>query len=467
MLERSRTHDGSGSRLRRWFDGLTLSSQFLAAGGLLMVAATAMAGLLVNALVANEAVTSKAGATALFVSTFMTPLVQELATAEVLSPLSAVRIQQLFDDAAFEARFPELEIWTPGGVIAYSRSAELIGQKFTVPRGMRDALEGGVGAELADLGAQQHVLRGWSTRYLEVYSPLRDLGTGEIIAVAEIHETTLPLEGHLRELAWGTWTIVVLLTSVIMLGLAGIVFRGSRTITRQSTDLRRRVQEAEQMSAQNLQLRLDTEHASRRVTEATESFARSVGADLHDGPAQLVGFSILKMEHLRRSKRAEERRAAIDVVETMLIDAANQIRDISKGLLLPEIEGLALTEIVARAVGTHELRTGTLVAVELAGADIQPSPAVGLCIYRFVQEGLANAYRHADGRGQRIRSEVRGGELVVTVFDNGPAERADEHGRQSGFGLTGLRHRVESIGGTMRFSRGKAGSKVQMRLRLD
>ena len=43
-----------------------------------------------------------------------------------------------------------------------------------------------------------------------------------------------------------------------------------------------------------------------------------------------------------------------------------------------------------------------------------------ICVYRFVQEALSNAYRHAGGAGQSVRLRVEGRRVVVEVSDAGP-----------------------------------------------
>ena len=78
--------------------------------------------------------------------------------------------------------------------------------------------------------------------------------------------------------------------------------------------------------------------------------------------------------------------------------------------------------------------------------DVRLSPAVGLTVYRVVQEALTNVTRHAGpGADARVQIGSVSGELVITVTNTG-AVRATTH---PGRGLTGMRERVEAIGGTL------------------
>jgi signal transduction histidine kinase len=70
-----------------------------------------------------------------------------------------------------------------------------------------------------------------------------------------------------------------------------------------------------------------------------------------------------------------------------------------------------------------------------------------VCIYRFVQEALSNAYRHAGGRGQAVTASCDDFEVEVSVVDEGPGLAANMGTSGSGKGLSGLCQRIESLGG--------------------
>src|SRR5262249_7833848 len=74
---------------------------------------------------------------------------------------------------------------------------------------------------------------------------------------------------------------------------------------------------------------------------------------------------------------------------------------------------------------------------------------VDLALYRLIQEGLTNCSRHAGARHLEIslrRAEsAAGDEVMLSVQDDGRG--ADLAARTSGFGLSGMRERVEMLGG--------------------
>jgi hypothetical protein len=62
--------------------------------------------------------------------------------------------------------------------------------------------------------------------------------------------------------------------------------------------LEKRVAELSQLLAHNDELRGKIQHAQHRMAEINELFLRRVSAELHDAPAQLIGFALLRLDTL-------------------------------------------------------------------------------------------------------------------------------------------------------------------------
>ncbi len=83
-------------------------------------------------------------------------------------------------------------------------------------------------------------------------------------------------------------------------------------------------------------------------------------------------------------------------------------------------------------------------------ADIEPvapvSEQISLCLYRIVQEATTNVLRHAAARNVLVRLARRDGALRLEVADDGRGTAATTFSK--GFGLLGMRERIEAIGGS-------------------
>ncbi|MFG1892929.1 sensor histidine kinase [Micromonospora zamorensis] len=93
-------------------------------------------------------------------------------------------------------------------------------------------------------------------------------------------------------------------------------------------------------------------------------------------------------------------------------------------------------------------RAGLPVTLDAGPVDDGQVPApVGLAAYRIVQEGLANAARHAGGAAVRVTVRAGRSGLEVRV-ENSPADARPTADGGPGHGLTGMRERATSLGGT-------------------
>jgi signal transduction histidine kinase len=219
--------------------------------------------------------------------------------------------------------------------------------------------------------------------------------------------------------------------------------------THKETDsLAARIAELSGLLRQNEELRQGLESASRRATEDTELQLRRLGADLHDGPAQLLALALLKLDLLPEgsAESPDER----EMIRSVLQDAMSEIRDISAGLALPTIDRLSLAQALIVVATEHERRTSTRVSCEFPTASIDLPHTTKLCLCRFVQEGLSNAFKHAGGVGQTVSASWTDTMIEVAVGDAGPGfNSAPREAKRPALGLIGLDSRLESLGGRL------------------
>ncbi|WP_194903859.1 sensor histidine kinase [Catenulispora rubra] len=93
---------------------------------------------------------------------------------------------------------------------------------------------------------------------------------------------------------------------------------------------------------------------------------------------------------------------------------------------------------------------GLAVAVSVEGHAQRLSPGVDLTCYRVVQESLTNVAKHASAGNAEVRLVYTRDRLRITVTDDGGGASAIHRSSNTGFGLIGMRERVQSVGGTLR-----------------
>lgn len=441
--------------LHRW-SRLSLTGQFALAGFLVLCMGMLVLGFWVTEKIERGVTSNTAASAALYVESFIAPLVQELASGDTIHAENRALLDELLTTSEMGRSVVSFKIWKEGGLVVYSSREAIIGQRFPVTDNLRQAWAGGVASEFDTLVDEEDALeRKTGVPLLEMYCPIHEDRTGRIIAVAEFYEGAQSLRDDLFRAQLQTWFIVAMVTLAMFGALFGIVNRGSRTIERQRRDLEQRVFELSRLIEVNDGLHMRVRRASQRTAELNERYLKRVSADLHDGPAQHLSLALLRLDSLMPDATTLQPESGartdpdIETIRSSLVDAITEIRSICTGMNLPDLGQLPLDQVVRKVAHSHERRTGTTVALELDEIPGQVPESLKICVYRFVQEGLSNAFRHAEGRGQRVVCAHAHGGLAVEVADTGPGMPAAplDRGELRGLGLDGLRERIESLGG--------------------
>lgn len=251
---------------------------------------------------------------------------------------------------------------------------------------------------------------------------------------------------------------------------------GHAIIERQRAELHVQVRRLEHLLTQNEGLRQRLMRAANRSATLNERALRRLSAELHDGPAQELGFALLKLDTLDLLLDApaltDERRAAgqteVQSLQAALGRALGEMRAIASGMCLPELDSLGLADTLRRVIQAHQRRTRTHVSLQLDQApDDAPLP-VKITLYRLAQEGLNNAYKHAAGTGQALHLRGEDHHVVLDVTDQGPGfQPHDAFEPSDRLGLLGMRERVESLGGTFELHTAPGhGTRLRVRLPL-
>jgi signal transduction histidine kinase len=178
---------------------------------------------------------------------------------------------------------------------------------------------------------------------------------------------------------------------------------------------------------------------------------RRIERDLHDGAqARLVA---LTMQLGRAEEKLADRPDVAEMVRRAREEAGSaiaELRDLARGIAPPVLADRGL----AAAVEGLGQRSAIPVAVDV-DVDRRPPPVVETAAYFVVAEALTNAAKHSGGAPARVWARAGDDMLVVEVSDSGRGG-ADP----TGGGLTGLRHRVEALDGSLDVTSPAGGGTV-------
>lgn len=441
------------------------SVQFVLAAALILGVSMTFVGSLVSQQIRLAAAQSAGEGAAIYMEAYLDEYVQELANARSLKPESVQAIDALVSQTSLNSHIVSVKIWLPDGSNVYSSKRPVF---YYHPAGpIAAAMRGELVTRLSPLDHDEHAYeRSFNQPLYETYVPLREFGSGRIIAIGEFYE----MEHEIASIHLQVWAIIAAATLAMLVLLFLIVRRGDRIIDRQQAILRQQMCEREALHQQNTALQQRVNTASHEFATINELTHRRLGADLHDGPAQLLTLILLRLDELAALSTSTTREP-LETIRNAAQESLREIRGISRGLALPEINELNLDELLKLVVQRHEQRSETKVQLDLGELPEALSLSYKICVYRLVQEALNNAFHHAGGQGQRVSAECRQGVLEVQVAETGAGIdkglQAATGSHRSRLGLVGMRYRVESLGGTFELESAPGqGTRVTARFDL-
>jgi len=445
---------------------LSLFQRFSIIGFVIMVLGTFGIGWWLGDQIKAGVVRESASTSALYMTSFIAPNLQELNNSSSLTPWHLTVLSRVLAQADLGRQIVTFKVWDHQGRVLYSSNPDLIGKVFPIDEDLAAAWQGNVTANISNLqGAENVDERKKYSQLLQIYCPVRLYGTNQIIAVAELYQKVDALQADINTAQWHTWLAVGLAMLLIYLALVGFVRWTSNTIGRQEMELTRQVARLTDLLTQNGELRERLQRASANAAAGNERFLRRISAELHDGPVQELGAALLRIDRVIGQSHNP---GQLPAIQTSLQNAIREVRELASGLGLPQLEGLGLDEVLRRVVNSHERRTGTKVKLTAAGLPEQADLSVKITVYRIVQEALNNAFHHAGGVGQAVSAQYAAGRLQIEVSDQGPGFDVNQSiDWEQHLGLAGMRERVESLGGAFTVeSRINHGSRVTVSLSL-
>ena len=192
----------------------------------------------------------------------------------------------------------------------------------------------------------------------------------------------------------------------------------------------------------------------QRIIEAQENERLRVARELHDGVNQLIASVKMRLGRVE-TQLAAQNPAAYEIVSRcsrLLVQALAENRRIAYDLRPGDLDELGLAATCKHFCAEFQARTTLRVKSQVPRHWSRLSPTVELNLFRIVQEALTNVEKHAQAKTVWLRLAVKGDVASLTIRDDGcgfvPNTLKVARKKRSGLGLTNMRERAASVGGT-------------------
>ena len=264
-----------------------------------------------------------------------------------------------------------------------------------------------------------------------------------LVYVALIAVVMLPVG-----LRYATWTEA--LYNAIVVGSAiffVVVFTQSRLNEQQARE-----------NAERLMAKLEEAnvHLAAYATQAEElamtQERNRLAREIHDSLGHYLTIVNVQIEAAKVVMNSDPERAwdAMNKAQDLTQKGLTRVRESVAALRESPVSNRPLHEVIA-SLAEETQNTGIVTAFKVAGEPQTLEDKVALALYRAAQEGLTNVRKHA--RASRVDVLLdfsQPGEVRLEVKDNGVGAAATT----GGFGLLGIRERVQLLGGRFEASTG-------------
>ena len=186
---------------------------------------------------------------------------------------------------------------------------------------------------------------------------------------------------------------------------------------------------------------------------ATTRERNRIAREVHDSLGHYLTAASMQLEAARTTPEAREER--ISRVQQLLRDGMSELRRaifiLREAPETPQPFAQAMNQLVEQCT-----EAGLEAHLALHGV-ARPLPGVlGFTLYRVAQEALTNARKHARAKHVEVSLDYGVRTVTLIVSDDGRGLSAPENAN-GGSGLSGLKERVQLVGGTLALSSPEGG----------
>ncbi|WP_246617973.1 hypothetical protein [Rhizobium populisoli] len=242
--------------------------------------ASLIIGGVVTDLISRTVTRNAAATTALYVDSIIAPILPDLSADATIEESVERVLDETLSQGALGRRLVSFRLWRADGTILYSNDKSLTGRVVQPSADRIAAFQGQLIGHFDEVDDEESTAeRAIGEPILEIYNPVLQPLSGEVVAVAEFYERAADLQQSLSRARTTTWMMVVLATLFIFSLLSFIVIRASRTIRNQRKLLGNQVRELTNLLAQNRELGARLQKASLNTSTLNEHLLRKIGAD--------------------------------------------------------------------------------------------------------------------------------------------------------------------------------------------
>jgi signal transduction histidine kinase len=193
-----------------------------------------------------------------------------------------------------------------------------------------------------------------------------------------------------------------------------------------------------------------------RAVTAQEEERKRIARELHDDTGQTLTALGAGLGGVEQIVMQNPQLAQTQIIElkNLTMRAIDNLRQYIYDLRPSVLDDMGLVPALRWYAQQYSERTKIHVDVQIFGVRRRLSPEVETVLFRIMQEGLNNIFRHSHATAANVQLEFTESHVVLTVQDNGRGFQVDavmgKSTTRRAWGLLGMQERVALVGGKFR-----------------
>ena len=208
----------------------------------------------------------------------------------------------------------------------------------------------------------------------------------------------------------------------------------------------------------------------QRIIKAQEAERSRIAQELHDGINQLIASVKMRLRKVEGSL-PDLKPAAREILQRcdrLLVKVLEENRRIAHNLRPTDLDNLGLAAAVTSFCAEVQTRTNLKFQCRITSSKKRLPAGIELHLFRIMQEAINNIEKHAQAKTVKLQMRFQGEFVVLKIQDDGvgfdsqaikPAKKM-----RHGLGLTNMRERALSLGGTYEIKSDAKGTTILVRV---
>jgi signal transduction histidine kinase len=206
---------------------------------------------------------------------------------------------------------------------------------------------------------------------------------------------------------------------------------------------------------------------SGRLMHLQDEERRAIARELHDTTAQNLLAITLNATRLQAELRdvGEPVRRTVEETLDLAEQSLQEVRTLSYLLHPPLLDDVGLNAALSWLARGFSERSGIQIDISIDAGGEPLSRPIATALFRVAQEALSNVHRHSGSKRARLALYRTDDIVQLDIVDGGTglkalARASGEEAQLIGIGISGMRLRLEQLGGRLEIHSSPSGTRV-------